>query len=197
MSGEHVVAENTRAKNRIPPGQYRTDKFPVLDLGVQPPVSQEAFRLKAWGAVENPTEWDWKAFQALPRVRLTADFHCVTRWSRLGLGWQGVPARAIMDAVRPQKTAAAVMAHGRDGYTTNLSMADFDHPEVVLADTLDGQHLPLEHGGPVRLVVPPLYGWKSAKFLNGLEFLPADAPGYWEERGYHNRGDYWKEERYW
>jgi len=194
---DRVVSQTVHRPQRIPPGQYRTDKFPVLDLGVQPPLDPAAFRLKVWGEVEKPLDLSWDAYRRLPRVDLLADFHCVTRWSRLELNWSGVHIREILKAARPKPAAKAVMAHCREGYTTNVLLSDLDDEDVILADTLEGAPLPLEHGGPVRLLVPKLYGWKSAKFLSGLEFLKEDEPGYWEQRGYHMRGEYLAEERYW
>lgn len=194
---ERIVSETTQRKRRIPPGQYKTDKFPVLDLGIQPEIDLDAYRLKVWGEVESPVELTWKQLQALPRVELFADFHCVTRWSRLELTWRGPHIREILKLCKPRATAKAVMAHCLEGYTTNVTLKDLDQDDVILADTLEGKPLPKEHGGPVRLLVPKLYGWKSAKFLSGLEFLTEDTPGYWEERGYHMRGEYLAEERYW
>lgn len=194
---QRITSSTTQRKQRIPPGQYKTEKFPVLDLGIQPEIDLERYRFKVWGEVENPVELTWEALQALPRVELFADFHCVTRWSRLELTWRGVHVAEILKLTRPKPSAKAVMAHCLEGYTTNLTMVDLDDDDVILADTLEGNPLPTEHGGPVRLLVPKLYGWKSAKFLSGLEFLKEDAPGYWEERGYHLRGEYMAEQRYW
>jgi DMSO/TMAO reductase YedYZ molybdopterin-dependent catalytic subunit len=194
---DRIVSETVGRRQRIPPGQYRTDKFPVLDLGLQPPWDPKAYRLKVWGEVEQPTELSWDEFKQLPHVRLLADFHCVTRWSRLELNWEGVHVREILRRVRPKASAKAVMAHCLEGYTTNVLLSDLDDDDVILADTLEGEPLPQEHGGPLRLLVPKLYGWKSAKFLTGLEFLKEDEPGYWEQRGYHMRGEYLAEQRYW
>ena len=192
-----IVSSTVTAKQRIPPGQYKTEKFPVLDLGIQPDWDAQAFRFKVWGEVANPMELSWDAFQKLPRVALQADFHCVTRWSRLALEWEGVHVREILKRAQPTPRAKAVMAHCLEGYTTNVLLSDLAQDDVILADTLEGKPLPKEHGGPLRLLVPKLYGWKSAKFLTGLEFLPEDKPGYWEERGYHMRGEYLQEQRYW
>lgn len=194
---QRIISETTTGKARIPPGQYKTEKFPVLDLGEQPRFDPATWKFQVWGEVENAFVLSWKEFQGLPRVQLKADFHCVTRWSRLDLDWEGVHIRSIFEKARPKKGATAVMAHCTEGYTTNVTMKDLDDTDVILADTLEGKPLPIEHGGPVRLLVPKLYGWKSAKFLQGLEFLRADAPGYWEQRGYHMRGEYWAEERFW
>lgn len=194
---EQIVSPTVKRARRIPPGQYKTDKFPVLDLGIHPEFDPEEYQFKVWGEVEAPFELSWSELQKLPRVGLLADFHCVTRWSRLELKWEGVHAKEILRRARPKASAKAVMMHCMEGYTTNLKLSDFDDDDVILADTLDGKPLPSEHGGPLRLIVPKLYGWKSAKFLNGLEFLREDTPGYWEERGYHMRGEYLAEERYW
>lgn len=194
---ERIVSETVRRKQRIPPGQYKTEKFPVLDLGIIPEVDLKTWRIKVWGEVENPLDFSWDAFKQLPRVGLLADFHCVTRWSRLEVEWEGVHFREILRRAKAKPSAKAVMAHCAEGYTTNVLLSDLDDDDVILADTLQGEPLPTEHGGPVRLLVPKLYGWKSAKFLTGLQFLPEDEPGYWEQRGYHMRGEYLEEQRYW
>ncbi|HLE47342.1 MAG TPA: sulfite oxidase-like oxidoreductase [Candidatus Thermoplasmatota archaeon] len=194
---ERIVSETTQRKQRIPPGQYKTEKFPVLDLGMQPAFDAKAWRFKVWGEVAKPLEVGWEDFKKLPRVGLLADFHCVTRWSRLELEWEGVHIREIMKRAQPKPTANAIMAHCAEGYTTNVLLSDLNQDDVILADTLQGKPLPLEHGGPMRLLVPKLYGWKSAKFLTGIEFLKEDTAGYWEERGYHMRGEYLEEQRYW
>lgn len=197
MGVPQIVSETTRRKQRIPPGQYKTEKFPVLDLGIQPAFDAATYRFKVWGEVESPLELSWGEFRKLPHVSLLADFHCVTRWSRLDLTWEGVHVREILKRAKPKPAAKAVMAHCLEGYTTNLLLSDLDDEDVILADTLEGTPLPREHGGPLRLLVPKLYGWKSAKFLTGLEFLAEDEPGYWEQRGYHLRGEYMAEQRYW
>lgn len=188
---------DTDPRPRIPPGQKRTRKFPVLDLGIKPEFDEGGWRLRVWGEVEHEFTFDADAFAELPRTPLTADFHCVTKWSRLDLDWEGVAAREVLRRAKPKPTATAVMAHGMEGYTTNLLLSDFDDETVLLADTLDGRRLSTDHGGPVRLLVPKLYGWKSCKFLVGLEFLAEDEAGFWEQRGYHMRGDPWREQRFW
>jgi DMSO/TMAO reductase YedYZ molybdopterin-dependent catalytic subunit len=194
---ERITSETVTRKVRIPPGQRRTEKFPVLDLGIHPDFDEKAWRLKVWGEVETPFELTWKEFKALPRVGLHADFHCVTRWSQLDLEWEGVHVREILKRAKPTKDAKGVMAHGMEGYTTNIDIKDLDDDDVILADTLRGEPLSKEHGGPLRLLVPKLYGWKSCKFLNGLQFLPTNEPGFWEQRGYHMRGEVLAEERFW
>ena len=184
-------------RERVPPGQKLTEKFPILDLGVRPAFDDRRWRFSVDGEVEALMQVTWQDFVALvPKRRQTADFHCVTTWSRLDLAWGGIPFSALAAIVQPTAAASFVVAHGADGYSTNLSLGDAMADDVLLAYELDGQPLPLEHGGPMRLLVPRRYAWKSAKFLRRLEFLETDAPGYWEQRGYHDRGDPWQEERY-
>lgn len=167
-----------------------------MDLGTRPPIDFKAWRIKVWGAVEKPGEWTWEQFKALPRRKLTADFHCVTRWSRYDLGWEGVAVADLLALAKPKPEAKFLVQHCGEGYTTNTSLADAVESDCLLADTLDGKPLPLDHGGPLRMLIPKLYAWKSGKFLVGLEVCVADKPGYWEVRGYHNRADPWLEERY-
>ena len=181
---------------RLPPGQRLTKDFPVLDLGVQPNLVPSEWSLTVAGQVANPIKWDWKTFQAQPQVTLTNDIHCVTTWSRYANTWVGVPMRHLLKAAKPLETAKAVMLRSFDGYSTNLLLADIDRGDVLIAHTWEGKPLAREHGGPVRLVIPHLYFWKSAKWLRHISFLDRDQPGYWEARGYHMRGDLWKEERY-
>jgi DMSO/TMAO reductase YedYZ molybdopterin-dependent catalytic subunit len=190
----HPAAEGER--RRLPPGQHLTSGFPVLDLGARPEIDRSAWKLRVTGLVDQPRFFSWEAFRALPRVNQLADFHCVTSWSRFDVRWGGVPFRALAQAVGIRPEARFVIAYSSDGYTTNLPLADCLREEVLLADELDGAPLPIEHGGPVRLVVPRLYGWKSAKFLRGFRLAAADEPGFWEARGYHNYGDPWREQRY-
>jgi DMSO/TMAO reductase YedYZ molybdopterin-dependent catalytic subunit len=181
---------------RIPPGQRQVRDFPVLDLGIVPDVPHDAWRLRLFGRVAREVELDWAALMALPQRTLRADFHCVTHWSRLDLDWEGVPASAVLDCAAPLLDAAFVTLHADDGYTTNLPAVALRDADVLLAHGVDGGPLAPEHGGPVRLVVPRRYAWKSAKWLCGIEFHTEDRPGYWEVRGYHNDADPWKEERY-
>lgn len=181
---------------RIPPGQTLTQKFPVLTYGPTPTVQAEEVRFQVWGQVEATKEWSWDELMALPQSDLTADFHCVTRWSKLEVQWRGVRVLDLMEQVQLKPGAKAVMLHCYGGYTTNLLLDDFLRPENLLAHTLFGQPIPREHGGPLRLIVPHLYAWKSAKWLRGFEFLDREALGFWEVNGYHRRGDPWKEERF-
>lgn len=184
------------AEPDLPPGQYLTEKFPVLTFGSTPDIDTAQWRLQIRGAVQNPFELDWPAFQKLPRKKITADIHCVTRWSLLHSEWEGVPLQIILEMAAPLPDAVAVMQHAYGGYTTNLRLDLLQDPDILLADTFSGEPLGREHGGPLRLVVPKLYFWKSAKWLNGLEFLTQDAPGFWEKYGYHMRGDPWLEQRF-
>ncbi|UZK64833.1 sulfite oxidase-like oxidoreductase [Sphingomonas sp. M1-B02] len=183
-------------EDRLPPGQHLVRDWPVLDLGRQPDIARERWRLEVNGRVERPASLDWAGLMALPQSRVTSDIHCVTTWSRYDNDWQGVLTRDLLDHVHPRDEAVAVMLHGYDGYTTNVPLADFAAPNAMLVHGWQGQPLAREHGGPVRLVIPHLYFWKSAKWVSGIEFLGADKPGFWEVNGYHMRGDPWAEERY-
>ena len=181
---------------RLPPGQHLTRDWPVLDLGVVPPVSRERWRLDVYGAVENPVFWTFEEFIAQKQARFTSDIHCVTSWSRYDNEWEGLATRELLTVCQPREDARFVVLHSYDGYTTNLVLEDFAAEDALLAHSWSGQPLTAEHGGPVRLVVPHLYFWKSAKWLQAIEFRTGDAPGFWEVRGYHNRGDPWAEQRY-
>ena len=181
---------------RLPPGQHEVRDWPVLDLGEQPEITQQGWQLAVEGLVANPQVLDWTALMAMEQVDATCDIHCVTSWSRFDNHFTGITTRSLLDRVQPLERARAVLLYGSDGYTTNLPLADFAHPDALLAHAWQGAPLTTPHGGPVRLVLPHLYFWKSAKWLRGIEFLAADEPGFWEERGYHMRGDPWAEERY-
>lgn len=182
--------------DRLPPGQHLVRDWPVLDLGLQPEVPLESFRLVVSGAVDRPATFDWAGLMALPQSQIRSDIHCVTTWSRYDNDWTGIRALDLLDAVGPRDEAAFLMLHGSDGYTTNLPLADFAAPDVVLAHSWQGRPLAREHGGPLRLVVPHLYFWKSAKWIQAIQLTPSDRPGYWEDNAYHMRGDPWSEERY-
>lgn len=181
---------------RIPPGQKQVHDFPVLDLGLEPEVSQSSWNLRLFGLVEQEREFNWTTFNALPQVGITTDFHCVTRWSQLDMDWKGVLARDLLRFVRPKDNARFVTLHGADEYTTNLPLEALLDEDVILAHSVFGRPLSPEHGGPVRLIVPKRYAWKSAKWLTGIEFHEEDRPGFWEVRGYHNEADPWQEERF-
>jgi len=195
--GRFLTGKITRPEEqRLPPGQHLTRDWPVLDLGVVPPVSRERWRLDVYGAVDNPVFWTFAEFFAQKQSQFVSDIHCVTTWSRYDNQWEGLATRELLAACQPHDDARFVVLHSYDGYTTNLSLDDFAAEDAVLAHSWSGQPLTEEHGGPVRLVVPHLYFWKSAKWLQAIEFVTADAPGFWEVRGYHNRGDPWAEQRY-
>ena len=184
-----------RAK-RLPPGQSITTKWPVLHLGDVPRIDLATWRLRVFGAVEEEVAWGWSDFLALPQSRMRSDIHCVTRWTKLDNDWEGVATRDVLARVRVRPEARFVMAHSYGGYTTNLPLDDFAAADSILAHRHGGEPLAPEHGWPLRLVVPGLYFWKSAKWIEGIELLPQDALGYWEEGGYHRRGDPWREQRY-
>lgn len=184
------------ARQRLPPGQRAVRDWPVLDLGVRPGVSVAGWRLAVDGLVERPLALDWEQLLALPQRESRSDIHCVTAWSRFDNLWRGVAAGTLLDRVRPLPEARFVICHSYDGYTTNLTLDDFAGEDVLLATAWEGRPLPPEHGGPVRVVLPRLHFWKSAKWLRRLELTASDRPGFWETRGYHNRGDPWTEERY-
>ncbi|HLN25046.1 MAG TPA: sulfite oxidase-like oxidoreductase [Patescibacteria group bacterium] len=181
---------------RLPPGQREVTDWPVLDLGVVPNLSTRDWSFSVGGMVERTVEWNWDQFLAQPQLSLRVDMHCVTAWSRYDNDFVGVPALRLLDVVRPLPEARFLMLHGYDGYTTNLPLADFADDDVVLAHSWQGRPISREHGGPMRLILPKLYLWKSAKWLRHITFSDRDDPGYWEQRGYHRRGDPWKEERY-
>jgi DMSO/TMAO reductase YedYZ molybdopterin-dependent catalytic subunit len=181
---------------RIPPGQKEVTDFPVLDLGLTPDIVPQAWRLRLFGLVEQERSLGFDDLLALPQVRSVSDFHCVTRWSQLDLDWGGVLARDVIALAGPLAAAQFVTLHGADDYTTNLPLEALLDDDVLLAHSVLGKPLASEHGGPVRLVVPKRYGWKSAKWLTGVEFHEEDRPGFWEVRGYHNDADPWREERF-
>jgi DMSO/TMAO reductase YedYZ molybdopterin-dependent catalytic subunit len=179
---------------RLPPGQYLTDGFPVLSAGPTPYTPKERWDFRVMGAVETPQRWTWDEFQTLPRETVTVDIHCVTKWSKFDTKWSGFSLDTILGAAKPQ--AAYVLAFCDGGYVTNLPLADVMGSKAWIVDTYDGAPLPPEHGGPLRLLVPHLYFWKSAKWVRGLRIVEEDQPGFWESLGYHNDGDPWKEQRY-
>jgi DMSO/TMAO reductase YedYZ molybdopterin-dependent catalytic subunit len=182
--------------SRLPPGQIRTQKWPVLHYGVVPMVDLPAWRFRVEGAVDHPFELTWDELRALPRQETACDIHCVTRWSRYDNLFEGVSVRWLLQRAGVRPEARFALIHAEQGYTTNLPLEDLDRPANLLAFSYGGEPLPPEHGGPVRLLVPHLYFWKSAKWVRGFELLEEDMPGFWEQNGYHLRGDPWKEERY-
>lgn len=182
--------------DRLPPGQKLVTNWPVLDLGIQPDVPRADWRLKVDGLVAAPTIWDWDAFSAQPAFEDVSDVHCVTQWSRYDNRWTGVSTQHLLRAVQPLPSAAHVILHSYDGYTTNVRLDHFADTDCLLAHSHDGVPLSREHGGPVRLIIPRFYLWKSAKWIKRIQFVADDQPGFWEVRGYHNEGDPWTEARY-
>ena len=183
-------------RDRLPPGQHLVRDWPVLDLGVTPNVPRERWTLDVDGAVETRLHWDWAALQAQPQDTFVTDIHCVTTWSRYDNRWQGLSTRRLLDVVQPHDDARFVVLHASDGYATNVPLDDFAAPDAMIVHAWEGEPLTRDHGGPVRLVIPHLYLWKSAKWLKAITFKTADEPGFWELRGYHDRGDPWTEQRY-
>jgi DMSO/TMAO reductase YedYZ molybdopterin-dependent catalytic subunit len=193
-----IVSPDTRRASRVPPGQSETRKWPVLDASGPPRIDMKRWQLRVGGLVAKPVSWTWEEFLALPRVTVRADFHCVTRWSRLDNTWEGVSTRHLVElAGGLQPGARYVLAHGYDnGWSTNIPVEDYLADDALVAVSHDGEPLTLEHGGPARLIVPQLYAWKSAKWVAAIEFLDQDRAGFWERNGYHMHGDPWKEERF-
>lgn len=185
----------TEPNDRVPPGQYLTNGFPVLTYGSTPPVDMKEWEFRISGAAA-PKILTWDDFMQLPQSEFTADFHCVTRWSKLDVKWTGIKVTDFMKVIEVEPKAKHIMEHCYGGYTTNISMSDFVREENFFAFKLFDEPLPAEHGGPMRLVVPHLYAWKSAKWINGLEFLEKEDLGFWERNGYHQRGEPFAEERY-
>ena len=182
--------------HRVPPGQVLTEKWPVLTYGQTPRFDPKKWSFRCFGLVEAEVTWSWDEFRILPRAEVRCDIHCVTRWSRLDNRFEGVPIGEIMRRVRVKPEARFVRIHADPDYTTNLSLAELLDDDVLLALRHDGQDLTPDHGGPLRLVVPKLYFWKSAKWVRGLYFMEEDELGFWETLGYHDRGDPWLEQRY-
>ena len=181
--------------DRLPPGQYYERGFPVLTAGPTPAVALEEWVFRIDGMVAEKREWTWSEFGELEFEDVPCDIHCVTKWSKLGTSFRGVSVDTLLGAAKPSGAYAMAYSHG--GYTTNLAIEDLTGGKAWVATEHEGEPLPREHGGPARLLVPHLYFWKSAKWLAGLRVMDHDEPGFWEANGYHNRGDPWKEERYW
>ncbi len=183
-------------KRRVPPGQYVTEKFPVLHYGSVPRTDLATWDFQVYGAVDNPLRFSWQEFQRFPRKTVHTDIHCVTRWTKLDTDFEGVPIQHILELARLRPSSRFVVAHCEQGYTANLPLEVLDDDDVLLADTYDGKPLDPEHGWPLRLFVPKRYFWKSAKWIRALEFLERDQLGFWERYGYSNGADPWREERY-
>ena len=190
------IVESPKRDPRLPPGQVRTDKWPVLQYGAVPRIELATWDFRIDGLVEHPQRFTWEEFQALPRVHVKSDIHCVTRWSRFDNVWEGVSLTEMLRRAGPKPEARFVIIRAEQGYTTNLPLAELGDEDVLLADKHDGEPLAPEHGWPLRLVVPRRYFWKSAKWVRALELTAADQPGFWERNGYHNEADPWNEERY-
>ena len=181
---------------RLPPGQIITLKWPVLHYGTVPAVDLATWRFAVTGAVERPQSLSWDELLALPRRETLCDMHCVTRWSRYDNTFEGVTVQAVLQRAGVKPEAHYALVQAEQGFSTNLPLADLDRPDNLLALSHNGEPLTPEHGGPVRLLVPHLYLWKSAKWVTGIQLLQEDYPGFWEQNGYHMRGDPWREERY-
>jgi DMSO/TMAO reductase YedYZ molybdopterin-dependent catalytic subunit len=201
------LQNQVRQEGRLPPGQSLTQKFPVLHYGAVPPFNPATWDLHVWGEVEDPRRWNWAEFNQLPRTKLLMDIHCVTRWSKFDTSWEGISVRTLVDQglIQPKPTAKYVLQHAEYGFTVNLPLEVVLAENFLLATHYDGQPLTPDHGYPLRGVVGFIQGqndlktpyfWKGAKWLRGLEFMASDQPGFWEQRGYHNEADAWKEERF-
>lgn len=188
--------EKIKSEGRLPPGQSLTQKFPVLTYGPNPPFNPATWDLKVFGEVEKEMRWSWAEFLQIPTVTITTDIHCVTRWSKFDTVWEGVRFNEFVKLFGVKSAAKHVIAHCDYGYTTNVPLEIMMEDNVLLAYKYAGQPLEPDHGGPMRTFVPKLYFWKSAKFVHGLEFSAVDKPGFWENGGYHNEADPWKEERF-
>jgi DMSO/TMAO reductase YedYZ molybdopterin-dependent catalytic subunit len=192
--GFHGRRREDAEAGRVPPGQYLTGGFPVLSAGPTPRVDLGSWTFEVRGKIDEPRSWSWDELQALPQEEITVDIHCVTKWSKLDTAWTGVSVDTLLAGV--DTAAEHVVAFCDGGYTTNLPLEDVTGGRAWLAYRYDNEPLDPEHGGPVRLLVPHLYFWKSAKWVRGLELRIDDEPGFWESYGYHNYGDPWREQRY-
>jgi DMSO/TMAO reductase YedYZ molybdopterin-dependent catalytic subunit len=194
---EDGVTQDTRPRNsRLPPGQHYSKNWPVLDLGIHPPLNLADWTLKVDGAVTNPFTWTWADFLAQPHVQLVTDFHCVTTWSTFDNAWEGVTFRHLLSLTQPKPDARFIYFTSYDGYTTNLPLEACDDEDVLLVQSWNGHPLPIEHGGPLRMLIPKRYAWKGAKWIKQITFLEEDRLGYWEVRGYSNTALPWDEDRY-
>ena len=196
LFGKRERAERELHGDRLPPGQKLTDGWPVLHYGAIPRFDPATWRFQVAGLVDEQVSWSWDEFRALPTVNTTDDIHCVTHWSKFDVPFHGVPFSEVLSRISVKPEATHVMVHSYGGYTTNVSLAELTTPDVLFAWQAEGKDLTPEHGWPLRLVVPKLYFWKSAKWVRGLEFMDRDRPGFWETYGYHIHGDPWLEERY-
>jgi DMSO/TMAO reductase YedYZ molybdopterin-dependent catalytic subunit len=193
---EQKLLERGLDPARLPPGQYLTEKWPVLHAGTVPHTDLATWDFRVFGEVEEPLTLNYDELRALPATEITVDIHCVTRWSRFDTSFRGVRWRALAERARPRPSARFVVAHAEQGFTSNVPLALLEEDDSLLAYEAEGAPLAPEHGWPLRLVVPKRYFWKSAKWLRAIELTAADRPGFWERYGYHNDADYWKEQRY-
>ncbi len=188
--------QNRHGMPQLPPGQVIAKGWPVLDLGRKPIVRPEDWKLTIDGACLHPTELDWETFMSLPQSDDVSDFHCVTTWSKFDVPWRGVRFSELMALVSPDDGATHAMCHAYDGYTTNVSLAEAMKPDVLLVHHALGEPLPIEHGGPIRMITPQLYAWKGAKWISRIELMTEDRAGFWEERGYSMTAHPWRDDRY-
>ena len=193
---ERKLVEKGLDPARLPPGQYLTEKWPVLHAGTVPKTDLATWDFKVFGEVEEPLTLSYDELKALPQTEVTIDIHCVTRWSRFDTSFRGVHWSELAKVVHPKPHARFVVAHAEQGFSSNVPLEALEDENALLAYEADGEPLTPDHGWPLRLVVPHRYFWKSAKWLRGLELRTTDRPGFWERYGYHNGADYWKEERY-
>jgi DMSO/TMAO reductase YedYZ molybdopterin-dependent catalytic subunit len=193
---EQKLVERGLDPSRLPPGQYLTEKWPVLHAGSVPEIDLATWDFRVFGEVERPLTLSWDELRALPSTEITVDIHCVTRWSRFDTSFRGVHWRELAKLAGPKPSARFVVAHAEQGFTSNVPLAALEDEHSLIAYEAEGAPLTPEHGWPLRLVVPQKYFWKSAKWLRGIELTPTDRPGFWERYGYHNEADYWQEQRY-
>jgi DMSO/TMAO reductase YedYZ molybdopterin-dependent catalytic subunit len=191
------LLEKGFSPDRLPPGQYYTERYPVLHVGDVPTVDLAAWTLRVFGLVDHERTLSWDELRAFPNVDVVVDIHCVTKWSKFDMKWKGVRVRDVLESCGVDARATHVVQHAAYGYTTNTPLHEVLANEALIAWSVGDAPIPAEHGGPVRMVIPRLYFWKSAKWLEGLELLDHDQPGFWEQNGYHNVGDPWLEQRYW
>jgi DMSO/TMAO reductase YedYZ molybdopterin-dependent catalytic subunit len=191
-----IYSSDTKRQNRVPPGQHLVKDWPVLHYGNVPRIETDKWTFSINGTIERDLKLSFEDFAKLPRVKVFSDMHCVTTWSRLDNIWEGPSSQTVAELIKIKPETSYVIVHGAGGFTTNLPLSDFLAEDVLFTFTHDGKPLTAEHGGPVRLVVPRLYFWKSAKWVTGIEFSAKDRPGFWERAGYHNHGDPWTEERH-
>ncbi|MCB9136565.1 MAG: sulfite oxidase-like oxidoreductase [Anaerolineales bacterium] len=207
MFNRREQEDHIRMEGRLPPGQSLTQKFPVLHYGPVPRFDPATWDFRIWGEVENDVRWTWDEFNKLPRTKILMDLHCVTRWSKFDTEWEGVSVKTLIDEgfIQLKPTAKYIIEHAEHGYTTNLPLDVVLQPNFLLATHFDGEPLSPDHGYPLRGIIGAIpdrkelkdpYLWKGAKWLRGLQFVAADRPGFWEQAGYHNEADIWKEQRF-